>query len=103
NGLFGVPDPLGNVQLLLGLGDGTFQDGGQINAGGGPTNTIAAGDFNGDHHLDFIANNAIYGTLFVMLGSGDGTFTNAGQVVPAQGTRNITTGDFNGDGRLDVA
>ena len=41
----------GNVSILLGNGDGTFQAAVNSDAGAGPQE-IAIGDFNGDHKLD---------------------------------------------------
>ena len=79
---------------------------------------VAAGDFNGDGKLDLAVTNGNDGTVSILLSNGDGTFT------PAPGSpfivnRNpfptlciggcgsipiaIAIGDFNGDGKLDLA
>jgi hypothetical protein len=76
---------------------------------------IASGDFNGDGKLDMAVANAGYpgcysqggqsqcpNSLTILLGNGDGTFTAStvsGVAVPG----GMTTGDFNGDGKLDLA
>ena len=41
------------LQVLIGHGDGTFQVG-PFSALLGPAISIAAGDFNGDHHVDLV-------------------------------------------------
>jgi hypothetical protein len=56
------------VSILLGNGDGTFQDG--VNAitydiGITPT-AVAVGDLNGDGHLDLVATSASSGTVSVL-------------------------------------
>lgn len=101
----------GNLTILLGNGDGTFQTPITLNAGVDPS-AIALGDFNGDGELDiavidfgnFSGNN---GAMYILLGKGDGTFQppvllNAGSG-PAAIPVAIVAGDFNGDGKLDLA
>jgi hypothetical protein len=71
--------------------------------GHGP-GSIAIADVNHDGKLDIIVANTIDGTLDVLLGDGKGHFT------PAAGSpfscgknpNDIATGDFNGDGNLDL-
>ena len=76
--------------------------------------SVVAGDFNGDGRADLaVANegsidssgNSIPGTggVSVLLGAGDGTFQD--QVAYAAGSdpQALVTGDFNGDGRADLA
>ncbi len=75
----------------------------QSGLGAGEPIAIAAGDFNGDSHLDIAATNFSSGNVSVLLGTGIGTF----QVPVTYGTATnpvaITTGDYNGDGKLDLA
>ena len=101
----------GNLTILLGNGDGTFQSPITLSAGVDPS-AMALGDFNGDGKLDiavldfgnYSGNN---GAMYILLGKGDGTFQppvllNAGSG-PAAIPVAIVAGDFNGDGKLDLA
>ncbi len=71
---------------------------------------IATGDFNGDGRLDLaIANYGTVGfpatgrTLTILLGNGDGTFHAAPSPATGNAPSGIAVGDFNGDGRTDLA
>jgi hypothetical protein len=93
------------VSVLLGNGDGTFQNQVTYAVGLDPT-SVVAGDFTGDGRTDLAVANPSSSTVSVLLGNGDGTFQN--QVTYAVGTLGsapdaIVAGDFNGDGRTDLA
>jgi FG-GAP-like repeat/Cep192 domain 4/HYDIN/CFA65/VesB-like, Ig-like domain/FG-GAP repeat len=96
----------GSVAILLGNGDGTFQQfhlytSGPISAVG-----LAAGDFNGDGKLDLAVTNAaqnVGNTVSILLGNGDGTFQAPVQYATGLSPSSVAVGDFNGDGKLDLA
>lgn len=96
-----------NVTVLLGGGTGSLALAPAFAyADGLPTNALAAGDFNGDGNLDLAAGNYFLGqSLVVLLGGGDGAFNQAPPspaVLPVS-PNCMAPGDFNGDGKLDLA
>jgi hypothetical protein len=92
------------VSILLGNGDGTFQVPVQYSAGAS-ADYVAVADFNNDKKPDLLVSTG--GSISILLGSGDGTFqapvitSSIGGSQPA--THFVAVGDFNGDGKLDVA
>jgi hypothetical protein len=96
------------VLMLLGNGDGTFQPAVDYPVGINPDG-MAMGDFNGDGKLDVAVANSYDNTVSILIGNGDGTFRPAverpvGNNYPGEnGPDEIVAGDFNGDGRLDLA
>ena len=90
----------GNVSVLLGNGDGTFQSAVNLPLGGSP-NSVAVGDFNGDGHTDLTVSNG--DSVSVLLGNGDGTFQAAVPYTAGVGPQGLAVGDFNGDGKADIA
>ncbi len=72
--------------------------------GNGP-DFVAVGDFNGDGIPDFAVANIVDGTITILLGNGDGTFTQAANSPITTGPEpvSIVVGDFNGDGKPDLA
>jgi hypothetical protein len=95
-----------NVSILLGNGDGTFTPASTptVSVGSDPY-SLAVGDFNGDGKLDLAVVNFGDNTVSILLGNGDGTFTPASTptVSVAEDPRAVAVGDFNGDGKLDLA
>ncbi len=94
------------VSVLLGNGDGTFTvaSGSPFAVGSGPV-SVAVADFSGDGIADLAVANHLGGTVTVLLGNGSGGFTAAsGSPFPAGGYPvSVAVGDFNGDGKTDLA
>jgi len=92
----------GTVSVLLGNGDGTFQNAVPYSVGNNPT-SIAVGDFNGDHAPDLVVTNGADNTVSVLLGNGDGTFQTAKTYATEYTPASVTVGDFDHNGMLDLA
>jgi uncharacterized repeat protein (TIGR01451 family) len=100
-------DTDGTVSVLLGDGGGGFATQAVFSTGdcgsGEPLGLIAA-DFDGDGHLDLAAVNL--NDVAILLGNGGGSFTLQANVNPTGGTSTVliagVTGDYNGDGILDL-
>jgi len=92
----------GNVSVLLGNGDGTFQPARTLNVGITPA-FVAVRDFNGDGRQDLAVANFRSSTVSVLLGNGDGTFLAARNFAAGAGPLSFAVGDFNGDGVSDLA
>src|SRR6202040_650868 len=90
------------VSILLGKGDGTFQDAVSF-AAGKECQYVAVGDFNGDGKLDLAVANQVLPTVSILLGNGDGTFQDAVPSAASPASHGVVVGDFNGDGKLDLA
>jgi hypothetical protein len=102
-----VAESSGGFYLLLGNGDGTFQPAQSFTIPGG-VGAVSAGDFNGDGNLD-LAFTIYYPTpqVIIVPGNGNGTFQNwTAYTVGSGGSHGgfgLATGDFNKDGKLDLA
>src|SRR6266568_62221 len=108
-----VVSSVGNntVSVLLGKGDGTFLPPLVTPVGPNPW-YFAVGDFNGDGKLDLAVddygcpldcNSSPSNTVTVLLGNGDGTFLPAPSLTVGNGPAGVVVGDFNGDGKPDLA
>ena len=78
-----------------------------FDTGVSPT-AVAVGDFNGDGIPDLaVADSGVYptysGTVSILLGKGDGTFQAAVNYAAGRQPVSVAVGDFNGDGKLDLA
>jgi uncharacterized repeat protein (TIGR01451 family) len=90
-----------NVEILLGNGDGTLQP--PITLTLSSSGNMLVADFNRDGKPDLLIEND-YPSPIVLLGSGDGTFQPPLTVPPPNiGANAFAVGDFNGDGKVDIA
>ncbi len=102
----------GSLRWRLSNGDGTFSAEASITRGVTSVRAMASGDFNGDGKLDqivhgyYVINNVVTFAISFMAGNGNGTFLApvlTSGVQNGMSAESIATGDFNGDGKLDVA
>ena len=108
----GIPDlavPLygsNEIAILLGKGDGTFAVPVMASVPGSIVDItqVVVGDFNGDGIPDLAVIDSDSSTLDILLGNGDGTFTAETANPPISGIPlHFATGDFNTDGKTDLA
>jgi len=100
----------GGIGVLLGRGDGTFEQAVSYGSGGQNAYSVAVADLNGDGKPDLLLANKYVGNgnyangvIGVLLGNGDGTFQPA--VSYSSGgyvAYSVTIGDVNGDGKPDL-
>ncbi|WP_265575880.1 beta strand repeat-containing protein [Bradyrhizobium sp. WBAH23] len=86
----------GNMLVLLGNGDGTFQSPVTFSSFGASPFAVAAGDLNGDGHMDVVTSNFGSDTLSVFLQNNSPTITsngggNTAAVSVAENTTAVTT------------
>ena len=95
----------GYVTILLGNGDGTFQTATNYPAGAYGLTSIALADFNEDGKMDLavIPLGVEFGPIAILLGNGDGTFQAPIIDSGFQSAGGVVVGDFNGDGKPDLA
>lgn len=96
---------VGQIGILLGNGDGSFQSPIYYTVGEQYWFAFAVGDFNSDGNTDIVVQRNVNSTAFsILLGNGDGTFQQPRKVNAGgyPGTA-LTVADFNNDGLLDFS
>jgi hypothetical protein len=91
----------GNISILLGNGNGTFQT--AVNYAASSPIKLKAVDLNGDGKLDLAAASWNANSASVLLGNGDGTFQAATTYSAGTQPQGIAVADFNADGKPDLA
>ncbi|NJS10584.1 MAG: DUF4347 domain-containing protein [Microcoleus sp. CSU_2_2] len=93
-----------NISVLLGDGTGNFSTPVNFSAGTG-NHFINAGDLNDDGKLDLVAasNSISNESISVLLGDGTGNFGIATNFSVGLSPEAVITGDFNNDGKIDLA
>jgi hypothetical protein len=98
----------GSVGILLGNGDGTFQQAHAYGVNGVGINSVAVADVNGDGKPDLVASSVCLadcsqkGGVGVLLGNGDGTFQSVVTYGSDGFALSVAVADVNGDGKPDV-
>jgi hypothetical protein len=96
-------DNPGTVNVLLGNGDGSLLAAQDLVASG--PGQSAAADFNGDGKQDLavIRSSTDYSGVTILLGYGNGLFGPPVNTPTINGASSLVAGDFNGDGKPDLA
>ena len=94
----------GRISILRGAADATFQPAENLNPAPG-ADFVLASDLNADNHPDLVVvnNNRNQSSVSVFLGDGAGGFQSRQDYATGYGSRFAVAGDFNTDGRADVA
>ncbi|WP_019500310.1 beta strand repeat-containing protein [Pseudanabaena sp. PCC 6802] len=95
-----------SVGILLGNGSGSFGTANNFAVGTYPF-SVSVGDFNGDGKTDLVVANLgsdpSVDNVSVLLGNGSGSFGTANNFAVGERPTSVSVGDFNGDGKLDLA
>jgi hypothetical protein len=90
------------TDILLGNGDGSFTDDGYYYVQEDPY-SVAAAHFTSGKNVGLAVGNDLNNSVSILLGNGDGTFQQAVNYATLGYTEWVAVGDFNGDGKEDLA
>lgn len=93
------------IYVYVSNGDGTFKPGIPYALPTANYVSLLTADVNGDHKIDVVAISLLGppGVIVTMLGNGDGTLQAYQSSTGVPGASQAIAGDFNGDGKLDLA
>ncbi|HEV7645758.1 MAG TPA: VCBS repeat-containing protein [Pyrinomonadaceae bacterium] len=96
------------VSLALGDGVGGFGTPSSFSVGANGARDIVVADFNADGNPDFAVSNVLTAKIWVGYGNGSGGFSSivsytTGDVGAPASPWHLTTGDYNSDGKIDIA
>ena len=92
---------LGEVAVLLGNGNGTFQPQQRFGVGQIPRG-VAVADLTGDGIVDLVVANSNSTFISLLRGNGNGTFQTQQTLFLSTSPRAVAVGDVNGDGTRDI-
>ena len=111
--LVAVDNQQDSAAVLLNNSDGTFASPAYYVFADRSAASVAVADINGDGNPDFVISTQMDDSATIFLGNGDGTFHGVRDYLPLAISQGISTnvptptsvgfGDFNGDGKIDMA
>jgi hypothetical protein len=90
------------LQILWGIGDGTFHSSKMIKGGGQPL-TIANIDVDNDGFDDLVTSSNVLHSMTLIRNNGDKTFTTLKDFASGSLPKFVAVADFTGDGKSDLA
>ena len=94
-----------NIVVLLGYGDGSFDDPIFISTDGDAPNTFTIGDLNNDGRVDIVYTSNSFSYFGILFGEGNGTFRTVTKYFCVRGSYpwSISLGHYNDDSFIDIA